>query len=113
MQGYTSAAIDPHSRTANGEVTSVSLGFTGIRLFFANTGKHELETIRYDAPYSGKVRGIGLGDSLFKLNNMLGSPVKPPWKFADNSVYLYPGESNRYDRFDIAGGVVKTIFVLR
>ncbi|MEO8332125.1 MAG: hypothetical protein ABI479_06800 [Gallionella sp.] len=112
-RGYKNSIIDTHSRSANGEVTRVSLGSSGISLFFANVGNHELETIRYDQPYSGKVRGIGLGDRLDYLNNVLGSPVKAPSKFADKSVYIYTGVSNRYDRFDIGDDVVKTIFVIR
>jgi hypothetical protein len=113
LQGYTNATIDVRTRSADGDVTMVSLGTSGIRLFFANTGNHELENIRYDPPYSGKVHGIGLGDSLNNLSNMLGSPVKPPWKFGDKSVYIYAGKGNRYDRFDIGNGVVETIFVIR
>jgi uncharacterized protein YdgA (DUF945 family)/cytochrome c551/c552 len=110
--GIAGAAIDPHVKTAGGEGTSVWFSSSGIRLFFANDGQHNLKTIRYAPPYAGKHRGIGIGDDLSKLTNTLGSPVRPPWTYSDSQAYLFNGEGNSYVRFDLNQGVVRTIFVL-
>jgi uncharacterized protein YdgA (DUF945 family)/cytochrome c551/c552 len=112
-RGISGAVIDPHNKTAGGENTSVSYAASGIRLFFSNGGQRNLKIVRFDPPYSGKQKGIGIGDNLFQINNTLGSPVRPPWRYANYKAYLFNGEDNSYVRFDLSDGVVKTIFVMK
>lgn len=101
--------IGKHLQFPQGKLTSIHLIQEGIWLFFAPNGS--VRTIRLDAPFGGRIHGIGIGDSEAKLVSILGSPVKPPWSFGGNTAYLYtiPEGSVRYD---IGTGVVRTIFEL-
>lgn len=104
------AVINPHTASAGHEVTMIEFPGRGISLFFRNDN-HLLETIRFDAPYAGKVRSIGIGDSLSILLGTLGSPVRPPWPFMNSRAYLFK-DGNFSTRYDIKDGAVLTIFML-
>jgi hypothetical protein len=82
----------------------------GISLFF-NNDSNLLETVRFDAPYSEKVGGVGIGDSSVHMLSSLGSPVRPPWKFANSSAYLFK-DGQHSIRYDVSDGFVHTIFML-
>ena len=104
------ANINPHTASADHEMTMVSFPGRGVRLFFRNDN-HLLETIRFDAPYAGKVRGIGIGDSISTLLSTLGSPARPPWTVMNSSAYLFK-DGNFSTRYDIEDGTVLTILQL-
>jgi len=57
----------------------------GIWFFFVD-GK--LETIRLDEPFSGRIGGIGLRDTLAKLTQTLGKPNKQ-FNSSDKEAYIY------------------------
>lgn len=105
------AVINPHTASAGYEVTMIEFPGRGIRLFFRNDN-HLLETIRLDAPYSEKVSGIGIGDSLAKLLDKLGNPIRPAWPFVNGSmVYLYK-DGVYITRYDVKDDTVANILML-
>jgi uncharacterized protein YdgA (DUF945 family)/cytochrome c551/c552 len=104
------ATINPHTASADHEMTMIEFPGRGIRLFFRNDN-HLLETIRFDAPYAGKVKGIGIGDSLSTLLSNLGSPIRPPWSSAGSKAYLFK-DGAFSTRYDIKNGSVLTILML-
>jgi hypothetical protein len=62
-----------NSATMQG-ATSLRLKGKGIWFFF--TAESQIYTIRLDAPFTGRIKGIRVGDSLSKLQDALGTPVR-------------------------------------
>ncbi len=75
------------------------------------TGDKVLDNIRLDAPYSGSVHGIKLGDSFDNVRAKLGEPLRS-WDFGGDKANLYQFGSTSV-RFDVnSSGKVGTIFVM-
>lgn len=92
--------------------TDLHLRTRGVWVFFNPAGR--VETIRLDAPYSGSVLGIKIGDSLDKLTSALGKPVKkPPFALAGQQALIYVLDDAAYVRFDVNDDGVQTIFIIR
>jgi hypothetical protein len=84
----------------------------GIWVFFNPAGK--AETIRLDAPYSGNVKGIKIGDTSQKLISTLGQPIKKPWTvFLTLQAYQYVLDDTAYVNFNVGDDGVQYIFVTR
>jgi hypothetical protein len=80
-------------------------------LYFFFTGDKVLDNIRLDAPYSGSVHGIKLGDSFDNVRAKLGEPLRS-WDFGGDKANLYQFGSTSV-RFDVnSSGKVGTIFVM-
>ena len=78
--------------------------------FFFNSDK-VLDNIKLDAPYSGSVHGIKLGDSFDDVRAKLGEPLRS-WDFGGDKANLYQFGSTSV-RFDVnPSGKVGTIFVM-
>jgi hypothetical protein len=79
-------------------------------MFFFKTDSKRLYEIRADAPFSGSIEGVRIGDALDDLLRRLGQPAKPPWDFGANEAYLFKlhGVSLRCDIDDAKK--VATIF---
>lgn len=104
------AVINPHSRSSDHEQTMITFPGRGVSLFFRNDN-HVLETVRFDAPYAGKIRGVGIGSTSSIMLASLGSPVRPPWTFSNSRAYLFK-DGNYLTRYDVTDGSVQTIFML-
>ena len=92
-----------------GRIADIHLRREGIWLFFSADGT--VRTIRLDAPFAGRVRGIAVGDSAASLHSLLGAPLRPPWPFGGNMAYVYRDGSGML-RYDVGDGVARTIFEL-
>jgi hypothetical protein len=107
------AAYDIRGEPTNGcgSRPCLTLDVRGIGLtFFFKIDNKLLYEIRADAPFSGSIEGVRIGDTLNDLLTRLGQPAKPPWDFGRNEAYLFKlrGVSLRCD-IDDAKKVV-TIF---
>jgi hypothetical protein len=60
----------------------------GLTFFFKDDSK-PLDEVRVDAPFSGSIEGVRIGDTLQDLLKTLGQPTAPPWGFGDNKAYLF------------------------
>jgi hypothetical protein len=102
----------PANMDPNRGKTFFHLRTKGVWAFFNAQGT--LETIRLDAPYAGKVRGIGLGDSAAKLKATLGPPIKKPFAaFITMERYQYVLDDSAYVSFDTNDDGVQNIFINR
>jgi cytochrome c len=104
------ATVYPHTSSIDHEMTQIAFKNQGVRLFFRNDNKL-LETVRFDAPYAGKINGIGIGDSSSAMVSSLGNPVRPPWPFAGSTAYIFK-DGEHTTRYDVMNGAVHTIFML-
>jgi hypothetical protein len=68
--------------------TVLHLRTKGIWAFFSPAGV--VETIRLDAPFTGNVLGVKLGDTVKQISEKLGNPIKKP------GVALLTMQSNQY-----------------
>ncbi len=92
--------------------TDLHLRTRGIWVFFNPAG--HVETIRLDAPYTGNVLGIKIGDSLSKITSTLGKPVKkPPLVMPGTQALIYVLDDAAYVRFDVNDDGVQTILIIR
>lgn len=102
----------PSNMDPNRGKTFLHLRTKGIWTFFNAQGI--LETIRLDAPYAGKVKGIGLGDSAAKLKATLGPPIKKPTAaYVTMETYRYVLDDSAYISFVVNDDGVQMIFVSR
>jgi len=100
-------AVDP-----NKGKSVLHLRTKGIWVFFSAAGKAEI--IRMDAPYSGSVKGIKIGDSSQKLTSTLGQPIKKPWPvFVTMQAYQYVLDDSAYVNFSVNDDGVQYIFLTR
>ncbi len=60
----------------------------GLKFFF-KTGKELLYMVRADAPFSGSIDGVHIGDALDSLLARFGQPTTTPWDFAGKKAYLF------------------------
>ena len=87
-----------------------NLPLSGIWFFFSGDDKTTLGNIRVDAPFSGRVEGVRIGDPVSDILSRFGEPYTKPWDFAGNKAHLYR-IGGRIVRFDIdPSNKVATIF---
>jgi opacity protein-like surface antigen len=93
-------------------VVFIHLEDQGIWIFFNQ--QKVANSIRFNAPYSGYVAGIKVGDSEKSLQVVMGNPIKAPWEFGNNTAFLYRLNADTNVRFDVntTTGRVKTIFLM-
>jgi TIR domain len=60
----------------------------GLTFFFKDESK-PLNEVRADAPFSGSIAGVHIGDQLQDVLKRLGQPTAPPWEFGGNKAYLF------------------------
>ncbi|MCW3481984.1 hypothetical protein OL229_20880 [Neisseriaceae bacterium JH1-16] len=90
--------------------TFIHLRTKGVWVFFDRDGKSE--TIRLDAPFSGDVKGVKLGDDDKKLVAALGKPItKPGSAFLTMTAYKYVWDDSAYVDFDLNEDGVQYIFI--
>ena len=102
-------------------VTSIHEGEKGLRLktrgiwfFFDKGGK--IDTIRLEAPFTGAVNGVRIGDTAAKLREALGEPVKTlkPPVTPQYDAYLYYIDDRTTARFDLDGdNKIETVFLFK
>lgn len=98
------ANLDP-----NRGKTFIRLRTRGIWVFFQGD---KLQTIRLDAPYSGRIRGIGIGDSVKKLTATLGPPQIKPWSLGLMQAYRYALNDDAFLIFHVnADDEVQVMFI--
>jgi hypothetical protein len=66
----------------------------GLRFFFKKDDKLLYE-IRADAPFTGSIAGVRLGDSLDAVVAKLGAPLGQPWEFDGLMAYLFDADPHR------------------
>jgi hypothetical protein len=95
----------------SGSVTGdqLYLPLSGIRLIF-DKDNLTLRMIRVDAPFTGSVQGLRIGDSLDNVLRMMGQPYTVPWDFGGNKAYAY-NVGDTVVRYDIdKANKIATIF---
>lgn len=81
----------------------------GLKFFF-KTDNELLYEVRADAPFSGSIYGVRIGDTLEELLKKFGQPAASPWGFGGNKAYLFRVHGIAL-RCDInSAGQVATIF---
>jgi len=83
----------------------------GVWVFFDPAGK--VYSVRLDAPFSGDIKGIRLGDGLSKIASVFGEPLSKPGTFGNMLAYRYALDETRHVRFDLSGDTVRQIFITR
>jgi hypothetical protein len=92
--------------------TVLHLRTKGIWVFFSPAGK--VDTIRLDAPFSGAVMGIKLGDAKSKITSTLGNPIKKPYPtFITMEAYQYVLDDTAYVTFGTNDDGVQYILVTK
>lgn len=82
----------------------------GIWLFF--DPNQRIRDIRLDAPFSGAIQGIRIGDPISTLLSNMGDPDVPVFAFAGDLAYVYHRASVAY-RFDVGKDAkVKRVFII-
>jgi hypothetical protein len=83
----------------------------GMRFFFDEAGK--VDTIRLEEPFAAAMGGIQLGDTLQKLTEVRGKPVRH-WEYGEDEAYLYPLDDDTYVRYDVnKSGEIVTMFLFK
>jgi hypothetical protein len=67
---------EPTENAAARGTTSLRLKTKGVWFFFNREGK--IYTIRLEAPFTGKINGVKIGDTASKMLKVLGKPAKVP-----------------------------------
>jgi hypothetical protein len=83
----TRAEPQPFNSPSTKNGWTIRLTTKGIWLF--SDQARRIINIRLDPPFSGEVGGIRLKDSLDKLKQAHGEPMRQ-WSFGANEAYLYP-----------------------
>jgi hypothetical protein len=81
----------------NAGKTVINLRTKGIRVFFSRRG--DVESILFDAPYAESIAGIKIGDPETKVRKLMGKPLKKPWNFGANEIFLYALDDAAYISF--------------
>ena len=96
----------------NAGKTVLHLRTKGIWVFFDRSGV--AETIRLDAPFSGDVLGVKLGESEAVLIRELGKPIGDPYPaFITLQAYRYALDDTAYVVFDVGDDGVKYILITK
>jgi hypothetical protein len=83
----------------------------GMRFFFDEMGR--VDTIRLEPPFAASMGGIQLGDTLQKLTEMHGKPIRH-WGFGENEAYLYQLDDVTHVRYDVSkSGEIVTMFLFK
>jgi hypothetical protein len=94
----------------NAGKTNLFLRTKGIRVFFNRAGV--VEMIKFQPPFAGSISGIKLGDTEKKVRDLKGKPIKTPWQFGAEQVFLYVLDDTAYLRIDINENEgVQSIFI--
>jgi hypothetical protein len=117
----TDAPLEPMTRSPllpsnvpdiNRGKTVLHLRTKGIWAFFDAGGS--LETIRLDAPYTGGVLGVKVGDPAQQVTGRLGNPIKKPsTAFLTMQSYQYALDDTAYVNFDVSDDGVQIILIHR
>lgn len=117
----TDAEIEPmeigpglisHATDMNKGKSVLHLRTKGIWVFFSATGT--AETIRLDAPYTGQILGMKLGDDVKKLIATRGNPIfKPTPAFMTMQAYRYALDDSAYVSFDVDDDGIQYIFITK
>jgi hypothetical protein len=75
----------------------LNLRTKGVAFFFVDG---EIDLIRIDAPSSTAIGGLQLGDTLGKLTQLRGKPIRQ-WDFGDDDAHLYALDDEVYVRYDV------------
>ncbi|MEI9900139.1 MAG: hypothetical protein WDN31_08435 [Hyphomicrobium sp.] len=87
----------------------IYLPLNGTRFIF-DKDSQTLRTIRLEAPFSGSIQGMRIGDSLDNLLRTMGQPYAAPWDFAGSKAYAY-NVGDTVVRFDVdKSDKIATIF---
>lgn len=96
----------------NAGKSTLFLRSKGIRVNFAKKGT--VESIKFEAPFSGVIEGVKLGDPERKLRELKGNPIKAPWQFGLAQSFLYVLDDTAYIRFDLTDNDgVQSIFIMK
>jgi uncharacterized membrane protein len=68
--------------------------------FFFNDKDKMLRNIRAEAPFSGNIHGIRVGDPNAEVIAKLGQPSRPPWDFGGDKAYVFRVGANTTLRCD-------------
>jgi hypothetical protein len=92
--------------------TVLHLRTKGIWVFFGPTGT--VDTIRLDAPFSGDVLGVKLGDTIKQVTEKNGNPLKKPSvAFFTMQSYQYAIDDSAYVNFVANDDGVQIIFITK
>jgi hypothetical protein len=92
--------------------TVLHLRTKGIWVFFSPAGV--AETIRLDAPFSGDVLGVKLGDTPAQITQKLGKPIrKPGTEMLTLQSYQYVIDDSAYAKFLANDDGVQIIFITK
>jgi len=106
------AALPPGIPDPNKGRSVLHLRTKGVWAFFNAAGT--VESIRIDAPFSGNVLGIKLGDDARKITSRLGNPIKKPYPaFFVMQGYQYALDDSAYATFDVNDDGVQVILISR
>lgn len=105
--------LPPNALDINAGKTILHLRTKGIWAFFGPSGT--VQTIRLDAPFSGSVLGVKVGDKAEKISEKLGNPIKKPAAvpMINSQLYQYVIDDSAYADYIVNGDGVQTIFIHR
>jgi len=104
------AAIIPGLSAADFNTNEARFPQQGIWIFF--DPNQQIREIRLDAPFSGVIQGIRIGDSISTLLATMGNPDVPVFAFAGDLAYVYHRAGVAY-RFDVdKDAQVQRVFIL-
>jgi hypothetical protein len=104
--------LPPTAIDINKGKTVLHLRTKGIWVFFDPAGA--VENIRLDAPFSGSVLGVKLGDSEKQLLTKLGNPIKKPGTaFFTMQSHQYVLDDSAYVNFVTNDDGIQMIFITR
>jgi hypothetical protein len=97
---------------ANRGKTVLHLRTKGIWAFFDSSGG--VYTIRLDAPFTGNVLGVKIGDTTQQVMIKLGNPIKKPsTAFLTMQSYQYAIDDSAYASYDINDDEVQIILITK
>ncbi|MGF6773953.1 hypothetical protein P3T18_006467 [Paraburkholderia sp. GAS199] len=116
----TSADVEPMPRNPllptnvpdmNKGKSILHLRTKGIWVFFNAAGT--AETIRLDAPFSGDVMGVTIGEDIKKVTAKLGNPISKPNTILTMQTYRYVLDDSAYVTFNANDDGVQVIFITK
>lgn len=91
--------------------TVLHLRTRGIWVFFNPAGT--AETIRLDAPFSGDVLGVKVGEDIKQVTAKLGKPISRPTTLLTMQIYRYVLDDSAYVTFNANDDGVQMIFITK